>query len=106
MKAKKLHIKKGDRVMVIAGSYKGMTGEVLQVLPKKYRAVVDGVNVQKKHQKPTNDNPGGIIEQNAPIHISNIMLIDPKSGEPTRIGRKEENGKSVRYSKKSGETIA
>ena len=92
--------------MVIAGSYKGMTGEVLQVLPKKYRAVVDGVNVQKKHQKPTNDNPGGIIEQNAPIHISNIMLIDPKSGEPTRIGRKEENGKSVRYSKKSGETIA
>ncbi len=105
MKAKKLHIKKGDRVMVIAGSYKGISGEVLQVFPKKYRAVVDGVNIQKKHQKPTNDNPGGIIEQNASIHISNIMLIDSKTGEPTRIGRKQENGKSVRYSKKSGETI-
>ncbi len=91
--------------MIISGSYKGSTGEVLQVLPTKNRAVVEGVNVQKKHQKPTNDNPGGIIEQNAPIHLSNIMLIDPKSGDATRIGRKEENGKSVRYSKKSGEII-
>lgn len=91
--------------MIIAGSYKGTTGEVLEVLPTKNRAVVEGVNVQKKHQKPSNDNPGGIIEQNAPIHISNIMLIDPKSGDATRIGRKKEDGKSVRYSKKSGEII-
>jgi large subunit ribosomal protein L24 len=103
--SKKLHIKKGDQVMIIAGSYKGTTGEVLEVLPTKNRAVVEGVNVQKKHQKPSNDNPGGIIEQNAPIHISNIMLIDPKSGDATRIGRKKEDGKSVRYSKKSGEII-
>ena len=103
--SKKLHIKKGDQVMIIAGSYKGTTGEVLEVLPTKNRAVVEGVNVQKKHQKPSNDNPGGIIEQNAPIHISNIMLIDPKSGDATRIGRKKEEGKSVRYSKKSGEII-
>ena len=91
--------------MIIAGSYKGTTGEVLEVLPTKNRAVVEGVNVQKKHQKPSNDNPGGIIEQYAPIHISNIMLIDPKSGDATRIGRKKEDGKSVRYSKKSGEII-
>ena len=66
--SKKLHIKKGDQVMIIAGSYKGTTGEVLEVLPTKNRAVVEGVNVQKKHQKPSNDNPGGIIEQNAPVN--------------------------------------
>ena len=68
MSSKKLNIKKGDKVVVISGSYKGSTGEVLEVIPSKNRAIVEGVNIQKKHQKPSNDNPGGIIEQNAPIH--------------------------------------
>lgn len=103
--APKLHIKKGDRVTVIAGANKGTTGEVLEVLPKKNRVIVEQVNIVKKHQKPTNENAGGIIEKAAPIHISNVMLVDPKTGEPTRIGRKEVDGKLVRYSKKSGEII-
>lgn len=101
----KLKIKKGDKVAVIAGADKGTTGEVMQVFPKKNRAIVEGVNVAKKHTKPTNDNPGGINEINTPIHISNLMLIDPKSGEKTRVGRKVEDGKLVRYSKKSGQII-
>lgn len=101
----KLHIKKGDKVMVISGSYKGTTGEVKEVFPKNYRAIVEGVNVVKKHTKPTNDNPGGINEIESSIHISNLLLIDPKSGEPTRIGRKKDGDKLVRYSKKSGEII-
>ncbi|MAT53839.1 MAG: 50S ribosomal protein L24 [Bacteroidetes bacterium] len=101
-----MHIKKGDKVMVIAGNYKGATGEVLEVFPKKNRAIVDNVNLVKKHQKPTQNNPeGGIIEMPAPLHLSNLMLIDPKTGEPTRIGRKLVDGKLVRYSKKSGEII-
>ena len=75
------------------------------VLPKKNRVIVDQVNTVKKHQKPTQDNPGGIIDKAAPIHISNVMLVDPKSGEPTRVGRKVVDGKIVRYSKKSGEII-
>mgnify|MGYP002832158641 CR=1 FL=1 len=92
--------------MVIAGNYKGATGEVLEVFPKKNRAIVDNVNLVKKHQKPTQNNPeGGIIEMPAPLHLSNLMLIDPKTGEPTRIGRKLVDGKLVRYSKKSGEII-
>ena len=103
--APKLNIKKGDRVTVIAGASKGTTGEVLEVLPKANRVIVEQVNIVKKHQKPTNENAGGIIEKAAPIHISNVMLVDPKSGEPTRIGRKEVDGKLVRYSKKSGEII-
>lgn len=104
--APKLHIKKGDKVMVIAGNYKGTTGEVLEVFPAKNRAIVDNVNMVKKHQKPTQTHPeGGIIEMPAPIHISNLMLVDPKTGEPTRIGRKLVDGKLVRYSKKSGEII-
>ncbi len=103
--APKLHIKKGDRVRVMAGTNKGREGEVLEVFPKKQRAIVDGVNIVKKHRKPMGDNPGGIVEMPAPIHISNLMLLDPKTGEPTRIGRKEVDGKLVRYSKKSGEII-
>jgi len=101
----KIHIKKGDTVEVIAGADKGTQGEVLEVLPAKYRVVVDGVNVKKKHNKPNHDQPGGINEINAPIHISNVALIDPKSGETTRVGRKIVDGKSVRYAKKSGETL-
>lgn len=103
--ASKLHIKKGDQVAVVEGAYKGKKGKVLEVSPLKNRAIVEGVNIVKKHQKPTNDQPGGIIDREAPIHISNLMLVDPKTGEPTRVGRREENGKIVRYSKKSGETI-
>lgn len=89
--------------MVIAGNYKGETGEVLEVFPQKNRAIVDNVNMVKKHRKPTQDKPGGITEMAAPIHISNLMLLDPKTGEPTRIGRKLVEGKLVRYAKKSGE---
>ena len=103
--APKLHIKKGDRVLVIAGADKGTEGEVLEVFIGKQRAVVDQVNIVKKHTKPTQDNPGGINEVPAPVHISNLMLIDPKSGEPTRVGRKVVDGKLVRFSKKSGEII-
>ncbi len=101
----KIHIKKGDKVVVISGSNKGATGEVLEVFPKKYRAIIDGVNIVKKHTKPTNDNPGGINEQEAAIHISNIMIVDPKTGEPSKIGRKKVDGKTVRFAKKSGEII-
>ena len=101
----KMHIKKGDRVRVIAGEYKGIDSEVLEVLPDENKAIVDEVNLVKKHQKPTNEEPGGIIEIAAPIHVSNLMLIDPKTGEPTRIGRKMVDGQMMRYSKKSGEII-
>ena len=104
-KSPKLNIKKGDRVLVIAGADKGTEGEILEVFVGKQRAIVDQVNIVKKHTKPTHDNPGGINEVPAPIHISNLMLIDPKSGETTRIGRREVNGKLVRYYKKSGENI-
>jgi len=104
---KKLHIKKGDTVVVITGNYKGQKGRVLEVIRNNGRAIVEGVNLVKKHTKPNADNPqGGIIEQEASIHISNLMLVDPKSGERTRIGRREnDKGKLIRYSKKSGEEI-
>lgn len=105
MANKKFHIKKGDTVEVIAGADKGSRGEVLEMLPKKNRAIVADVNMVTKHKKPTENDPGGRIEQESSIHISNLMLVDPKSGEPTRTGRREEGGKLVRYSKKSGETI-
>lgn len=102
----KLHIKKGDIVKVIAGSSKGKEGKVLSVEADKNRAIVEGVNEVSRHTKPNTANPqGGIVKKEAPIHLSNLMLIDPKSGEPTRVGRKEEEGKIVRYSKKSGEVI-
>ena len=103
----KLHIKKGDMVYVNAGNNKGKTGKVLSILVEKQRAVVEGVNIIKKSTKPSAAHPqGGIIEQEAPIHISNLNVLDPKSGKPTRIGRKlGANGKLVRYAKKSGEEI-
>ena len=103
--APKLHIKKGDQVIVISGANKGSRGEVLEVFPKKNRAIVEGVNIVKKHTKPSGDNPGGIEEVPAALHASNLMLIDPKNGEPTKVGRRVEDGKLVRYAKKSGETI-
>ncbi len=104
---KKLHIKKGDTVQVIAGEDLGKKGRVLEIIRKTDRAIVEGVNIIKKHTKPNTQYPnGGIIEKEAPIHISNLMLVDPKTGKPTRIGRRlNENGKLVRYSKKSGEEI-
>lgn len=103
--APKWKIKKGDRVKVISGEYRGVESVVLEVLPKKGRVLVEDVNMVKKHQKPTNDRPGGIVEQPAPIDISNVMLIDSKTGEASRVGRREEDGKLVRYFKNSGETI-
>jgi len=104
---KKLHIKKGDTVVVIAGNDNGRQGKVLEVIRDKDRAIVEGANMVKKHTKPNAENPqGGIVEQEAPIHISNLMVVDPKTGSRTRIGRKlGDNGKLVRYSKKSGEEI-
>ena len=101
----KLYVKKGDKVIILAGADKGKTGNVLEVFPDKYRAVVEGINIVKKHTKPSNDNPGGINEIPAPLHISNLAIVDPKTGEATRVGRKEVDGKLVRYSKKSGEII-
>jgi len=102
----KIHIKKGDMVKVLSGDSKGKTGKVLQVDVEKYRALVEGLNMISKHTKPSAKNPqGGIIKKEAPIHISNLMLVDAK-GIATRIGRKlGEKGKLVRYSKKSGEEI-
>ena len=103
----KLHIKKGDMVYVIAGDNKGQQGKVLRVDAQKQRAIVEGVNICKKATKPNAQNPqGGIVEKEAPIHISNLQVLDPKSGKPTRIGRKlDGKGKLVRYAKKSGEEI-
>ena len=103
---KKLHIKKGDNVFVNAGNDKGKTGKVLSVDPAKDRAVVEGINIVSKHTKPNSKQPqGGIIKQEAPIHISNLNLIDPQSGKPTRVGIKIEDGKKIRIAKKSGEEI-
>jgi len=104
---KKLHIKKGDTVIVNSGEYKGQQGRVLEISKQKQRAIVEGVNMVSKHTKPNADNPqGGIIKKEAPIHISNVNLVDPSSGEATRIGRRlNEKNKLVRYSKKSGEEI-
>ncbi len=104
---KKLHIKKGDTVTVITGESKGQQGRVLEVMRKKERAIVEGVNMVSKHTKPNSQNPqGGILKREAPIHISNLLLVDPSTGEATRIGRKlDDKGKLVRYSKKSGEEI-
>jgi large subunit ribosomal protein L24 len=104
---KKLHIKKGDLVFVNAGEYKGQQGKVLEVFVDKSRAIVEGVNIISKHTKPNAKQPqGGIVKKEAPIHISNLMLVDPSSGKSTRIGRRRnESGKLVRYSKKSGEEL-
>ncbi len=92
--------------MVISGKDKGKTGVILTAYPKKDRVLVEGVNIIKKHMKPNQANPqGGIESREAAIHVSNVMLIDPKTGEPTRVGYKVEDGKKVRVAKKSGEII-
>ena len=104
--AKKLRIKKGDKVTVITGREKGKSGEVLRVMPKHERVVVQGVNLVKRHQRPTPNNPGGIIEKEATIHISNVAHVDPRSSQPTRVGLKVvEGGRKVRVAKRSGEVI-
>ena len=102
----KLKIKKGDRVKVITGGSKGKVGDVLRVLPKEQRVVVSGVNMVKRHTKPTRTESGGIIEREATIHISNVALLDPKSEKPTKVGfRFLEDGRKVRFARASGETI-
>lgn len=107
MSKKKLHIKKGDTVYVNSGTEKGRSGKVLEVLVAQERAIVEGLNMIKKHTKPNATHPdGGIIEKEAPIHISNLNVVDPSTGKPTRIGRRRnEDGKLVRYAIKSGEEI-
>jgi len=103
----KLHVKKDDTVIVITGKDKGKKGRVIAAYPRENRVLVEGVNMVKRHTRPSQANPqGGIIEREAPIHVSNVMHIDPKSGEPTRIGYKIlDNGKKVRIAKKSGQEI-
>lgn len=104
--SKKFKIKKGDKVTVITGRDKGKKGEVLRVVRDADRVVVQGVNIMKRHTRPTASTPGGIVEQEAPLHISNVAHIDPKSDQPTRVGfRMEEGGRKVRVSKRSGEAI-
>ena len=104
----KIKIKKNDTVIVTTGNSKGVKGKVIKVYPRENRAMVEGANMISKHTKPNAANPqGGIIKQESKLHISNLMLIDPKSGEATKVGRKvdEKTGKIVRYSKNSGEVI-
>ncbi|NPA46042.1 MAG: 50S ribosomal protein L24 [Chlorobi bacterium] len=102
---KKFKIKTGDTVQVMSGKDRGKKGKVLKIIRSKDRVIVEGVNIITKRVKPTAENPeGGLVEKEAPVHISNVMLVDPKSGEPTRVGyRFDENGNKKRYSKKTGE---
>ena len=100
-----MHVKKGDKVVVISGKDKGKQGTILSAYPKQNRVIVEGINIVKKHSKPSQLNPqGGIISKEAAIHVSNVMPLDPKSGKPTRVGYKIENGKKVRVAKISGES--
>jgi large subunit ribosomal protein L24 len=102
----KLKIKKGDRVVVLTGRDKGKTGEVLKAFPRDNRVIVQGVNVAKRHQRPTQTSGGGIIEKEAPIHASNVAHIDPKDSKPTRVGfKKLDDGTKVRIARRSGEVI-
>lgn len=104
---KKFHVKKGDTVLVLTGNDKGKKGQILQVLVEKDKVIVEGVNMVTKHVKPSATNPeGGIRKKEAPIHVSNVMLIDPATGNPTKVGRKPNaEGKLQRFSKKTGEFI-
>jgi large subunit ribosomal protein L24 len=104
--AKKFKIKKGDRVVVITGRDRGRQGEVLRVLRQDDRLVVQGVNLVKRHQRPSAGHPGGIVDKEAPIHISNVAHVDPDGGRPTRVGyRLLDDGRKVRFAKRSGEVI-
>ena len=103
----KLHIKKGDTVYVLSGEDRGKTGRVLKVEVSKDRAIVEGINIVTKATKPSAKHPqGGLVKMEAPVHISNLSLLDPKTGKPTRVGRRlNDEGKLVRYAKKSGEEV-
>ncbi len=100
-----MKIKKGDEVVVISGKYKGVKGKVLQAMPAESRVVVEGVNRHKWHIKPTQEKPGQIIDREAPVHVSNVALVDPKTKKATRVGYKLEKGVKVRVAKKSGATL-
>lgn len=101
-----MHVKKGDKVQVISGKDRDKQGTILEAYPKKDRVLVEGVNMMKKHAKPDQDNPqGGILNQEAPIHVSNVMPVDPKSGEPTRVGFEFRDNKKVRVAKKTGNAL-
>ncbi|HLR79852.1 MAG TPA: 50S ribosomal protein L24 [Bacillota bacterium] len=101
-----MHVKTGDKVKVISGKDRGKQGTILAVYPKKDRVLVEGINMTKKHAKPSQENPqGGILNQEAPIHVSNVMPIDPKSGDPTRVGYEVRDGKKIRIAKKSGAAL-
>lgn len=102
----KLKIKKGDEVIVIAGKEKGKKGKIIKVLPKDMRVIVGDVNKVRRHQKPSRTGAGGIIEKEAPLHVSNVQLVDPKTGKGTRVGYKTlEDGKKARVARRSGEVI-
>jgi large subunit ribosomal protein L24 len=102
-----MHVVKNDTVKILSGKYRGKIGKVLKVFPEENRVIVEGVNIIKKHTRPSQKNPqGGIVEKEAPIHVSNVIVIDPKTNEPTRVGYKYlEDKTKVRYSKKSGEML-
>jgi len=101
-----MFVKTGDKVKVIAGKDKGKEGTILAAMPKQNKVIVEGLNIMKKHTRPTGmGQEGGIVEKEAPIHVSNVQLIDPKTNESTRVGYKVEDGKKVRYAKKSGEAL-
>lgn len=101
-----MHVKKGDKIKVLSGKDKGKQGTVLEAYPKQDRILVEGINMVKKHAKPSQENPqGGILNQEAPIHVSNVLPIDPKTGEPTRVGYEVRDGKKVRIAKKSGTAL-
>ena len=100
-----MHVKKNDKVKVISGKEKGKEGIILKSFPKKDRVLVEGVNIVKKHKKASQGNAGGIVEVEAPIHVSNVMLVDPSTGQPTRVGYKVVDGKKVRVSKRTGEIL-
>ena len=101
----KLKIKKGDQVVVLSGDDKGKTGEVVKSMPKESKVVVQGINLVKRHTKPSQTTPGGIVTKEAPINVSNVAIVDPKSGKASKIGYKEVNGNKVRVARKSGEVI-
>ena len=101
-----MKIKKGDKVIVITGKDKGKTGEVVKAMPKENKVVVAGINMAKRHQKPSQENAGGIISKEMPIHVSNVALVDPKTGKATRVAmRVEDGGRKVRVAKRSGDVI-
>ena len=102
----KLRVKKGDEVIVLTGRERGKKGSVLKVMPKDQRLLVQGVNMVKRHTRPSQTNPGGIIEKEGSLHVSNVAHVDPKTGEPTRVGyRSLDDGRKVRFAKRSGEII-